>query len=234
MTTFVPPSGYPRIQVVPSFAALVTTPLTNGCNAICWPRTLPGDFAELVRQLAPGEGITPLDTAQLCALPWSPGARAALDTLVEDERLLRSIGQAPVLECVQQYERDDGPVPTDVYSFHVDRADVPTDTYLCTYFGAASEGLRNDEARRCIDVPALRAQLLAQFGGSEGDAFGRFVAAHSFDLHYAPRPGAQPFSFGRGNLWRVAVQHPGSTVPACIHRAPATTQAELPRLLLIS
>lgn len=30
-----------------------------------------------------------------------------------------------------------------------------------------------------------------------------------YDLHYEPTPGAQPFSFGVGNLWRIAVQYPG-------------------------
>lgn len=234
MAPFVPPAGYARITVVASFDALVATPFTNGCNAVCWARNLPGDFAEIVRLLAPGPGITPLDPVELLPLPVSAAGRSALETLLEDQRLLRSRGHAPVLECVRGYERDDGPVPTDVYSFHVDRADVPTDTYLCTYFGAPSEGLRDDDAVRCVDVPALRAQLLAQFGGADGPAFASHLTQCSFDLHYRPRPGAQPFSFGLGNLWRLAVQHPESRVPACIHRAPSATEGLPPRLLLIS
>jgi hypothetical protein len=234
MATFVPPAGYARIQVVPSFEALVSTPFANGVNAICWPRLLPGDFAEVVRLLAPGDGITTLDAAQLLALPVTAAGRTAVEALIRDQELLRSIGHSPVVECVQQYERDDGPVPTDVYSFHVDRADVPTDTYLCTYSGPASEGLRNDQARRCMDVPTLRAQLLAPFGDRDDDAFAAYLTANHFDLHYRPTPGAQPFSFGVGNLWRLAVQHPDSQVPACIHRAPDTTTGQPPRLLLIS
>lgn len=234
MAPNVPAGGSTRIEVVTSFDALVTTPLTNGRNAICWSRHLPGDFAEVVRLLAPGPGITPCDPATLLHLPVSAAGRTALETLLEDQRLLRSRGQAPVLECVRGYERDDGPVPTDVYSFHVDRADVPTDTYLCTYFGSPSEGLHNDDAVRCVDVPELRAQLLARFGGTDGDAFASHLTQGAFDLHYRPRPGAQPFSFGVGNLWRLAVQHPDSRVPACIHRAPNATAGLPPRLLLIS
>ena len=34
-----------------------------------------------------------------------------------------------------------------------------------------------------------------------------------YDLQYAPTPQAQPFSFGLGNLWRIAVEYPDSPVP---------------------
>lgn len=231
---FEPPAGYPRIRVVASFEALVAEPFTNGCHAVCWPRTLAGDFDEVVRQLAPGAGVTTLDAPRLLALPVGAAGRTAIDTLLADVQRLHGIGQAPVLECVRTYERDSGPVPTDVYSFHVDRANAPTDTYLCTYAGPPSEGLRHDEAVRCIDVPELRARLLAQFGGRDDAAFAAHLAELCFDLHYTPLPTARPFSFGIGNLWRLAVEHPGSVVPACIHRAPATDAGDPPRLLLIS
>jgi hypothetical protein len=39
---------------------------------------------------------------------------------------------------------------------------------------------------------------------------------------------------GIGHLWRIAVQHPGSPVPACIHRAPPPRPGDARRLLLIS
>lgn len=65
-----------------------------------------------------------------------------------------------------------------------------------------------------------------------GDAFERFPA-HGHDVHYAPTPGARRFSFGRGNLGRLAARDPGSTVPAGIHRAPATPPGVSPWLLSI-
>ena len=73
----------------------------------------------------------------------------------------------PVLNCIRDYPRDEnpGPVPTDVFSFHADSATVEAGTYLCTYYGAPSEGLRNDEAQRRVDIPATRAELLRRFGG---------------------------------------------------------------------
>ena len=83
---------------------------------------------------------------------------------------------------------------------------------------------------------ALRARLRTRFedGGGHGDAaFARWLGEHAFDLHYRMRPGAMPFAFARGELSRLAVQHPGAATPACIHRAPAA-DGHTPRLLLIS
>jgi hypothetical protein len=108
------------------------------------------------------------------------------------------------------------------------------DTWLCTYVGAPSEGLRHEEAERRVDLPATRAELLRCFGGPDGDDFREFLSDRCYDLHYAPAPHARPFSFGVGNLWRIAVEYPGSPVPPCIHRAPETIPGHPPRLLLIS
>lgn len=233
MPPFIPPPGYTRIRIAAGFDELVSLPLRGDCNAICWPRRLAGDFDEIVRLLAPSDDITAVDPERLVELPASAAGRAAIETLLADQERLRARGHSPQLECVRAYARDSGPVPTDVHSFHVDRADVPTDTFLCTYTGPASQGLRNDQARRLVDDPTVRARLLAQFGGDDGPAFAAHLAENSFDLHYAPMPGATPFEFGIGNLWRLAVQHPASSVPACIHRAPDQRPGQL-RLLLIS
>ena len=199
-------------------------------------RALPGDFGELVEHLGAGEGIVTLDDARLTSLPVSAAGRAAIEILLEDQRLLRDHGRDPVLNCIHGYLRDEnpGPVPTDVFSFHVDSAPVEADTWLCTYHGPASEGLRNDEARRRVDIPETRAALLQHFGGEEGDAFREYLSEHCYDLHYAPAAPARPFSFGLGHLWRLAVAWPGSAAPPCIHRAPETAPGQPPRLLLIS
>ncbi|MEP6672965.1 MAG: hypothetical protein ABJF10_27630 [Chthoniobacter sp.] len=236
MTPFTLPAGYTRIKVVQSFAELVTTPFGNGVNALCWQRTLPGDFCEVVNQLGLSEGMNTLDESRLRALSLSAAGRAAADILLHDQQLLHAHGLAPILDCIHAYPRDEPTeaVPTDVYSFHADSAPVATDTYLCSYTEAASEGLRNDEARRRVDVPETRAELLQQFGGEDGDDFLEYLKESCYDLHYAPAPGAQPFSFGLGNLWRIAIQYPGSPVPPCIHRAPETVPDRPPRLLLIS
>jgi hypothetical protein len=236
MTPFALPPDYPRIRRVESFHELVTTPFEAGVNALCWPRTLPGDFGEVVRHLGAGGGITALDEARLASLPVSAAGRAAIAVLLEDQRLLREHDRDPVINCIDHYLRDEnpGPVPTDVFSFHADSAPVEADTWLCTYHGPASEGLRNDEARRRVDLAETRAELLRLFGGEDDDEFLEFLRDHCYDLHYAPAPHARPFSFGCGNLWRIAVDWPGSAVPPCIHRAPATLPGQPPRLLLIS
>lgn len=236
MTPFTLPPGYARIKKVQSFLELVTTPFADGINALCWQRTLPGDFNEVAEHLCFGEGINTLDEAQLLDLSVSAAGKAAIDILLEDQRLLRAHGLAPTLDCILGYPRDEEPgvVPIDVYSFHADSATVAADTYLCTYHGPASEGLRNDEAMRHVDIPETRAELLKLFGGEDNDDFLEYLNENCYDLHYAPISQARPFSFGFGNLWRIAVDYPGSPVPPCIHRAPATLPGQPARLLLIS
>ena len=236
MTPFTLPPYYSRIKAVASFHELVTTPFEGGVNALCWQRTLAGDFSEIVEHLAVNEGISTLDDARLASLPVSAAGRAAIAILLEDQRLLRERDLDPVLNCINGYPRDEdaGPVATDVFSFHVDSAPVEADTWLCTYHGPASEGLRNDEALRRVDILETRAELLKLSGGEDDEGFLEYLKENCYDLHYAAVPQARPFSFGLGNLWRIAVEYPGSPVPPCIHRAPETLPSDPPRLLLIS
>ena len=230
-----PSAGYPRIKVVRSFHELISTPLEQGVNALCWPRILPGDFGEIVCLVEGQPGIATIDEDTLRSLPLSPEGSAARDILLADQELLRSADLAPVLDCVTGSERDSSnPFPTDVSSYHADCATVPADTYLCTYIGACSEGLRNDEAIRRADVPEIRAELLAMYGGADDEGFQEFLTENFHDLHYVPTPQARPFSFGRHNLWRIAIEYPESPVPPCIHRAPLTTPGMPSRLLLLS
>ena len=236
MLPFTLPSDYPRIQRVNSFQELVSTRFAEGVNALCWERTLAGDFGEVVKRLGPGEAITAVDEARLLALEVSAVGSVAIAQLLADLRMLREHHLDPALNCIHGYPRDETaePVATDVFSFHADSAAVETDTWLCTYYGPSSEGLRNDEARRRVDVPATRTELLRNFGGQDDEAFRTWLSEYCYDLHYEPLPAARPFAFGLGNLWRITVDWPGSPVPPCIHRAPEAGPGQPPRLLLIS
>lgn len=233
---FTPPQDYPRLKVVGSFEELVMTPMRDGINALCWPRTLPGDFGEIVEKLGVGKGITSLDEERLLALELSDEGRVAREILLQDQELMRARELLPSLDCINGYENEveSDLLRTDVQSWHVDSATVEADTYLCTYFGAASEGLRNEEAMRRVDVPELRAELLQLYGGANDEGFREFLNENYLDLHYKPLPHALPFSFGLGHLWRIATLYPEGPVPPCIHRAPATLPGQPPRLLLIS
>lgn len=236
MTSFALPPGYNRIKLVHSFHELISTPFANGLNALCWPRTLVGNFGEVVALLGASDGVAVIDDDRLLNLPASGAGRSAIDVMLQDQRLLRENGLEPVLNHITQYPRDEesGPVRTDVFSFHADSAPVETDTWLCTYHGAPSEGLRNDEAQRRVDVPQTRTELLETFGGRDDERFREFLNENCYDLHYVAVPSARPFSFGVGNLWRIALDWPGCPVPPCIHRAPETFPGEASRLLLIS
>jgi len=234
MTRFSLPTDCPRIKRVHSFQELVGTRFGDGVNALCWERELPDGFSEIVSLIGDSEGIVTLDEGMLFTLPVSAPGRTAIDFLLADYRLLQDHDLDPVLNCIREYPRDDGAVPTDVYSFHADSAPVEADTYLCTYHGAPSEGLRNEEALRRIDVPETRAELLKLFGGDDNDEFREHLKENCYHLHYAPIVSARPFSFGVGNFWRIALDYPGSPVPPCIHRAPQDKPGQPPRLLLIS
>lgn len=240
MPPFSLPPDYPRIRRVQSFHELRTTPFANGVNALCWERTLSGDYAEVVAHLGAGddagEGIMTLEDERLRALALSAAGRQAVAQMLEDQRLLREHDLAPVLNCIHGYPRDEAAaaVKTDVFSYHADSAPFAAETWLCTYYGPSSEGLRNEDALRRIDVPETRAALLREFGGADDESFREFLRENCYDLHYAPMPDAEPFSFGLGNLWRICVDYPDSPVPPCIHRAPTTRPGDPPRLLLIS
>ena len=245
MAIWTAPTDYTRIRQVQSFDELVTTPFAGGVNALCWPRTLSGEFGAVVALLGAGEGIATLDDARLRTLSMqavrsmgeagSAAARTAIEVLRADLQSLVAQERDPVLNCIYRYPCDEepGPVSTDVFSFHADSAPVAADTWLCTYHGSPSEGLRNDQANRRVDIPATRAELLERFGGGDNDDFRDYLKENCYDLHYAADREAQPFSFGLGNLWRIAVDWPGSLVPPCIHRAPTTLPGQPPRLLLI-
>ncbi|WAC19321.1 hypothetical protein OVA24_19015 [Luteolibacter sp. SL250] len=237
MNDFSPPlPELPCIRYVDSFEELVSARFSGPVNALCWPRKLEGDFAEIVEKLRVGRGITTIDEETLAALELSPAGEVARKSLLEDQAMMEACGLLPVLDCINGYvnlHEDDGPVSTHVQSYHVDSATDEADTYLCTYFGASSEALPNDQVIPKAEIPALRAELLALHGGEDDEGFAEFLNENFYDLHYAPLPGAEPWSFGVGNLWRIACEYPGSPVPPCVHRAPDTIPGAPPRLLLI-
>jgi hypothetical protein len=146
---------------------------------------------------------------------------------------LKSHGAAPVLNVIKYYDRDDSYpfFPTDVYSFHVDRSPVPTDTFLCTYHGEPSDILPNSQATQKVLVPEIRDELEKLYGGAD-EGFESFLSEYFFDLHYQAKPTARPISLGLGHLWRLAIDHPESQVPPCLHRAPKE-KAGQNRLMMI-
>ena len=222
-----------QIQYVSNFQDLVSTPFQGDINAICWTRSLSGDFAEIVRKLVPKENMCELELEDLLALALSDEGKLARDILIQDMKLLETYGASPILNIIKCYEREDGDAffSTDVYSFHVDRSPVPADTFLCTYYGATSDILANADAEQKVFVPEIREALRKIFDGSAED-FESFLVEHFFDLHYRAKTNAVPINLGVGQLWRLAVDHPESTVLPCIHRAPKEKDGEL-RLLLI-
>lgn len=223
----------PPIQWVTSFQDLITTSYCDTINAICWKRDLIGDFEEIVQKISVPDNVYEIDKEELLTLELSEQGRLARNMILNDIALLEAYGAAPVLNIIKGYERDDdNPIfPTDVYSFHVDRAPIATDTFLCTYHGTSSDILPNTQAIQKILMPGIRAEL-ETFAAEAGEAFEVFVKDHCYDLHYQMLPAAIPISLGHGHLWKLAVDYPASRTLPCIHRAPKETDGKS-RLLLI-
>jgi hypothetical protein len=222
-----------HIHYVTNFQDLVSTPFHGEMNAICWTRELTGDFSEIVKKVALSGNITEVDQEELCELQLSEQGQLAREILLYDMKLLKAHGASPVLNVIKCYDRDDTYpfFPTDVYSFHADRSPIPTDTFLCTYYGESSEILPNSQGQKKVLIPAIRDELKKLYHGAD-EGFESFLSDHFFDLHYEAKPGARPISLGPGHLWRLAVDHPGSQVLPCLHRAPKE-KAGQNRLLLI-
>lgn len=222
-----------QIHSVSNFQELIATPFQGEKNAICWSRELIGDFSEIVDQIASDENIVELGIEELLELELSEQGQLAREILLHDLQMLSDFGASPVLNVIQHYERDDTfPFfPTDVYSFHVDRSPIPTDTFLCTYFGASSDILPNAQGIQKILIPEIREELKKIFNGEEA-GFESFLEENFFDLHYQALPNAEPINLGNGHLWRLAIDHPESQVPPCLHRAPKEKMGQK-RLLLI-
>jgi hypothetical protein len=220
-----------QIQQVTNFQDLVSTPFHGEINAICWPRNLIGDFAEIVKKVELNDDISVLDEEALRALQLSENGQLAREILLNDLKLLKAHGAAPVLNVIKCYDRDDAYpfFPTDVYSFHVDRSPIPTDTFLCTYYGEPSEILPNSETIQKIWVPEIRQELKKLYDGHD-EGFEAFLMENFFDLHYQAKGNVIPISLGLSHLWKLAIDHPESKVRPCVHRAP---KEKTSRLLLI-
>ena len=210
-----------NILYVSNFHDLMATPFHGEMNAICWKRELVGDFAEIVKKVMMSENLMEFDEETLIDLNLSEQGQLARDILLNDIQLLKVHGALPSLNVIKNYERDDAMaiVATDVYSFHVDSSPIPTDTFLCTYYGAPSEILPNQQAEQKVLIASIREKLKKQFGKAEDD-FDLFLTQNCYDLHYQAKPNASLVSLGIGHLWRLATAHPNSEVLPCIHRAP--------------
>ncbi|EDM36926.1 hypothetical protein PBAL39_18669 [Pedobacter sp. BAL39] len=226
-------SGNRQVGMVSTFDELIHAEFQGAKNAICWYRNLAGDFKEVASKLQLKENITDISIEALLALELSEQGGIAREIILNDLKALTDFGALPSLNLLKSYERDDefDFISTDVYSYHVDRSPIAADTFLCTYYGAASDILPNSQVEQKILVPEIRQKLIDLYDGQE-TGFENFLKEYFFDLHYQPKSDAHHFNLGVGHLWKLAVDHPEQRALPCVHRAPVENEGEY-RLLLI-
>lgn len=222
-----------QVEVVDSFSNLVDFNFYGSKNAVCWERKLIGDFEEITNKLALKEDITEVSIDDLLVLDLTEKGNLARNIIISDLKELSKFGAQPTLNLLKSYSRDTDFdfISTDVYSFHVDRSPLLIDTYLCTYYGASSDIIPNEQVTQKILIPEIRNKLREFYDESDGD-FDEFLKENFFDLHYQLHENSTPLNLGNGHLWRLAVDHPDQPVLPCVHRAPIEKNNEL-RLLLI-
>ncbi len=222
-----------QIKSVNNFQELVSAHFNGNTNVLIWTRQLIGDFSEIVHKIEVEENMVELHTDELIKLELSEQGQLARKILLSDMNALETHGAAPTLNLIKCYERDDSyPIfPTDVYSWHVDRSPIPADTILCTYYGATSEILPNAHGIQKVLIPEMRDELKKLYQGAEED-FELFLSEHFFDLHYHAQSELQLIKLGLGHMCRLAIDHPGSKVLPCVHRAPIEKNGQV-RLMII-
>lgn len=220
-----------QIHNVFNFQDLMSMSFVDQINVICWARTLKGDFNEIVSKINASDHIVEIDQGMLLELELSEQGQLARNFIIQDMKALESQGASPALNLIEYYDRDETfPLfPTDVYSFHVDRAPIAADTILCTYYGAPSEILSNTQCTPKVLIPEIRAELKKM---CVDDDFEQFLSENFFDLHYQAHSDAVPIPLRLGHICRLAIDHPESKVLPCVHRAPKENEGQK-RLLLI-
>ena len=178
-----PLSGNTQVGTVSSFSELIETSFHGDMNAICWSRYLVGDFQEIVNKLDLKEDITQVSEEDLLELQLSEDGILAREIILKDIHYLTDFGASPSLNLLKCYERDNELdfISTDVYSYHIDRSPIETDTFLCTYYGAASDIISNSQVQQKVCIPEIRNKLKALYDGPETE-FENFLEENFFDL----------------------------------------------------
>ena len=120
-----------QVKCVANFDELLTTPFYDKVNAVCWQRNLIGNFSEIVEKITIKENVKELNLDELRELDLSKNGILARKILLNDFKILEFHGAKPTLNIIKNYERDTvfPFLPTDVYSFHVDRSPIAIDTF---------------------------------------------------------------------------------------------------------
>ncbi len=90
-----------QVQKVELFRDLISTPFQGDINAICWSRSLVGDFSEIVNLVVLEGNMSELDEEDLLEMQLSESGQQAREILIADLKNLRDMGASPILNVIQ-------------------------------------------------------------------------------------------------------------------------------------
>lgn len=119
--------------------------------------------------------------------------------------------------------------------FHFDGGNVEIGRVLIPYTAPTTEGIAPEDCIRFVDIPKFQQDLIGRYGQDKVDP-AELAALYKQGIAEIrlPLPGAVPYSFSAGDVFRHAVQENMAGVTPHLHRAPPMPKGAKPRLLLVA
>lgn len=203
-----------RVKVVASLSDMFNRAFGGAeeVNCIVHPRKLSGDFNALARRLSAPLKLEKKPFVELSTDAFALHARSlrgaekkAAKAILADMKRMDEQNLNPVLRVIGEGDYREQSAFDRVHDFHADGVTkVGGYKVLCCYTSPVTEGLRLEDAE------------------------------FQEDGYYKMKPGAKPFSFRPGSIWRHAVIGTGEGILPFIHRAPHVSEQRQPRLILMA
>lgn len=221
------PTSYPGfVRVTESWKSLRHESFSPRQNAIVLPRSLEGLSAQFstlagrMHDMTSGRDPVPTTVALKRCHIRDPDTRDASRILLKDIRMMNRWGLYADLRVIGPETNADH-----LYDFHEDFTKTPEFGRLMYCYS----GSQTDIGDRSDMLTSYKRSIHDGISTAEVDA-------------YTIRPGAEIFRFPLGDIWRQACKEdtgsltsiPYKDIPAVIHRAPRTTQADGIRLLIVA
>ena len=215
-------------------------------NVILHRRKLRGDFNALAAHLAGNKKVTidrslrREDVVKAEKELKGKAKKAAQEILADIDMLAREGYHSTKLRLIgdEGYRMDHGydlKKGSGVSLFHFDGGQPLKGRVLTAYAGATTQGIAPEDCIRFVDIPKFQQDLIGRFGQDHVDPkeLAALMKRSIADIRL-PKPGAIPYAFSVGDIFRHAVRDNKAGVTPHLHRAPPMTTGAKPRLLLVA